>query len=545
MQSIFKTYHLTLFFVLITMRIIAQTDLKKKQLITRYFNMEQLQFIPGEFNEGLNFSNALVGVKKDSLWGFINKKGKLVIDYQFQAVQNFNIGYASVKKEGNWHVIDKKGNRLLTKTNKIISPLRVKENQAFFLVQNKAGLYGIIDAKKNIILEAKYALILPYFKNERSLLYAFTTNDSLMPSIIKNINWQTTSFWELPKTTVEIFNTNLEKLISLSNTDVRLRKLPYKGKWINEQGQLSHLFPVSEKDIPKKKDELNEELYKALQSFVFEGENGKQGVQIGTDSILIPANFDGITAIPGFTLKVPDKLIPFVKDKFRAHLVKDLEVYNSFYIYYYLVEKEGLQGIYSLDGKEVIAPLFESIDIAIGAGFNVAIDYKTKGLYSYDGKVIFKPTKGYSHFGEAYNNRMVISKSGKNGKGDYQSYQALATPNGKLLTDFKYSYITSFYDNDNSFASQHSMVNIKLNDTFLSGIINRDGKEVVPPKYKYVSFYEEQDVAVLQDYSNEKQILFYDLKKGKIVKEITSEFYNQFLIRTAHDGVIQLTKIKE
>ena len=53
----------------------------------------------------------LVPKEKDGKWGFVNKEGKVIIDYIYDEVTDVNkYGFAGIKKDGKWGSIDEKGN---------------------------------------------------------------------------------------------------------------------------------------------------------------------------------------------------------------------------------------------------------------------------------------------------------------------------------------------------------------------------------------------------------------------------------------------------
>lgn len=66
-------------------------------------------------NYGYVMSAGLIPVKQDDKWGYINRKGKIVIPIQYEWVSIFRGNEAWVKKNGNWMRIDTQGNeRILT-----------------------------------------------------------------------------------------------------------------------------------------------------------------------------------------------------------------------------------------------------------------------------------------------------------------------------------------------------------------------------------------------------------------------------------------------
>lgn len=62
------------------------------------------------FLEGHCFSEGLAAVYKDKKYGYINKKGKYVIEPQYADAGDFSEGIAVVQTEdGEWNFIDQTG----------------------------------------------------------------------------------------------------------------------------------------------------------------------------------------------------------------------------------------------------------------------------------------------------------------------------------------------------------------------------------------------------------------------------------------------------
>lgn len=61
-------------------------------------------------NAAQKVTSGLIPDEKDGKWGFINKEGKVVVDYQYNEVTDMNrYGYAGIKKDGKWGSVDQKG----------------------------------------------------------------------------------------------------------------------------------------------------------------------------------------------------------------------------------------------------------------------------------------------------------------------------------------------------------------------------------------------------------------------------------------------------
>lgn len=106
-----------------------------------------------EFHEGL----AAIKSKKSEKWGFINKKGKLVISFLYDWVKPFQEGFAPVLSNGHWGVINKKGEEIIA---------HIYEDISLFtnnLALVKFNTYmGVINTKGELITPLKYRKILPF-----------------------------------------------------------------------------------------------------------------------------------------------------------------------------------------------------------------------------------------------------------------------------------------------------------------------------------------------------------------------------------------------
>ncbi|MDP8185203.1 WG repeat-containing protein [Phocoenobacter skyensis] len=108
--------------------------------------------IPLQYDGAYSFSEGLARVEKDGKWGFIDKKGKIVIPLQYDdGAYSFREGLASVEKDGKWGFIDKKG--------KTVIPLQYDYAYSFIegLAQvRKDGKYGFIDKKGKAVIPLQY-----------------------------------------------------------------------------------------------------------------------------------------------------------------------------------------------------------------------------------------------------------------------------------------------------------------------------------------------------------------------------------------------------
>ncbi len=70
-------------------------------------NDSNIQIYP-IYDELRQFSNGLSAAKYNLKWGYIDKKGNVVIDFVYDEVKDFKEGYAGVKLNGLWRIINKK-----------------------------------------------------------------------------------------------------------------------------------------------------------------------------------------------------------------------------------------------------------------------------------------------------------------------------------------------------------------------------------------------------------------------------------------------------
>ena len=88
--------------------------LVRKDGLWGYLNRKGEFAIKPAYQSAKNFSDGLAAVKIDSKWGFINMKGELAIPANFDDIKYFNSGINWVKKDDVWMYINKKGEESIT-----------------------------------------------------------------------------------------------------------------------------------------------------------------------------------------------------------------------------------------------------------------------------------------------------------------------------------------------------------------------------------------------------------------------------------------------
>lgn len=75
--------------------------------------LTNFESIPGSiYNDFVNYE--LISVKKDEKWGFIDRKGNLIITYKYDEVLDFNEGLTPVKVENLWGFINDKDEMVIS-----------------------------------------------------------------------------------------------------------------------------------------------------------------------------------------------------------------------------------------------------------------------------------------------------------------------------------------------------------------------------------------------------------------------------------------------
>lgn len=101
-----------------------------------------------------SFKNGLAAVRDENgKWGYIDKKGKVVIGYQFDEANNFeNNGQAIVKLSNQYGTIDKKGNFVI---NPQFASMSLCKN-GMYKIRFDGGDYGFCDEKGKIVINPQF-----------------------------------------------------------------------------------------------------------------------------------------------------------------------------------------------------------------------------------------------------------------------------------------------------------------------------------------------------------------------------------------------------
>lgn len=109
-----------------------------------------------------SFKNGLAAVvDENGKWGYIDKKGKVVIGYQFDDANDFkNNGQAIVKLSDQYGTIDKKGNFVI---NPQFASMMLDKNGMYQIQFDGGGDYGFCDEKGKIVINPQFEYCSSFF----------------------------------------------------------------------------------------------------------------------------------------------------------------------------------------------------------------------------------------------------------------------------------------------------------------------------------------------------------------------------------------------
>ncbi len=177
----------------------------------------------------------LLAVQKSEspmLWGYINKSGELVIDYQFLDAAPFSeSGLAAVKvvNGARWGYINRNGELVIDAEFSDAKPF---DEKGIAVVRNDDHFYGMIDKSGDYIVEPEYKSLSPF--NEFGLAYATKSklNNGVEVGLIDRRGYE---FIDLKANYISAFSTDgyasadRNKLIDKNGDIIKIRKKDSKG----------------------------------------------------------------------------------------------------------------------------------------------------------------------------------------------------------------------------------------------------------------------------------------------------------------------------
>jgi hypothetical protein len=138
---------------------------------------------PGDWDDAKPFSEGLAAVHLDGDgWGFIDKKGSVVVPEAFDSLEPFSMGLAAAEVDGEWGYLDREGNWAIMPAFEEAYPFR---EPGLAQVKTKDGFWTWIDREGRPIWTGEVNLVIvgveEFDKNERAwpVLTTKTVNSSM------------------------------------------------------------------------------------------------------------------------------------------------------------------------------------------------------------------------------------------------------------------------------------------------------------------------------------------------------------------------------
>jgi hypothetical protein len=142
--------------------------------------------IPYKFENAHDFSEGLAEVMINGKWGFIDCKGEIVIKPQYDGVVEFSEGRAVVKKREKWYIIDKTGKHIKNKSFDLGYNSYYREG--ILKVYDGEGRCGYLDINGNLKIPFLYDFVSKDFseglacvKKDRKYGYIDKTGKVVIP----------------------------------------------------------------------------------------------------------------------------------------------------------------------------------------------------------------------------------------------------------------------------------------------------------------------------------------------------------------------------
>lgn len=382
------------------------------------------------------------------LYGYKNSKGKWVLKPQFLFAKNFVGKYAIVNKHEQYGVIDKEGKYILDPIYDELFHVRKEEVDFYstndevreeemgieglyiFLKDNK---YGIIRADGSIIVPAAYSKINPNFKEGVGQIW----NDTLVGFA------DTLGYIIKPQYNYAFsFENGIAKVSESSKAGV-------KTGYINKKGD--YVLPLDYYEFIREDENRKLFIYK---------QNGKLGL-FKKDGIVLKSEFDYVDlSDTSFILVKQNRKYGIVNSdgKYVIPLKHDsLRIWTNNKIFFY---KKGYYGILNkTNGRLIKKSIYSDINTNLHHEFAIVKANGKFGLIDTAATVLLEPVYDSIVYSRYYGSSVKLYLF-KNGFLKIYSFEE------RSIIPFSTSPIHFFGDWENQ-----------------TGIVNQDGRIILPPKY--------------------------------------------------------------
>ena len=495
--------------------------------------------VPAEYSALHEFTNGVAKVEKCGIIGYINAEGKVIVPCKYSSGSFFEKNYAQVL------LGDKKG--MINKDGIEVVPCKYTNVKCSFdglFIVKLDSLFGVCDAKGKILIPCKYDEI--YELNDVNGLFTVS------------INGKTGVIDKKGKTIIplnyELIRKGKDELIDVEGNKI-IKHFDFQGKELTEKTKTTDVF---EKNDGAGKfrfvnengeliyDSHFESVIKIEDGLFFVKSEGKWGViNLYTKRYVVDPNWDFVEEYKlgrsSYIVGVNKKFGLFdAKQKKevispRYEKYKIVENYDEAAILFY---QAGKQGLFSFDGKELIACKFDTLFSILQNTDYVVLNNKKYGLYNSNSGMIV-PCKYDSVFicNTEIDRYYQVIQNKKNGvfntdgtevvscKYDSLAMASLDYPmfavklNGKygVVEPVNYEFVSCKYDNplpiNELFDDFYGAINVKRGGKY--GLLNIDGKEVFNCEYDSLINPAVSDLNYVEVIKNKRRAIAD--KNGKIV----------------------------
>jgi len=342
-------------------------------------------------------------------WGFYDRYGKkLITPVKYDNVKAFQYGYATYELNGKWGILDI--------TGKETTPPVYDKVFGYF------NLYKIKDTIHNIYVQKA---LIDVLKDDKTFYVDGEGNrqniEEETEELIESVDWEETeinqppSFIVLPVTCRMIFKKGKKYGLKNTKNDSVLVKPKYDSLIL----VLDYRANKTKRFIAKKKKFW--------------------GIIDLNNTKLLPFKYDNIVEIKtrAFLIKQKNKYgIINYKDYSTIIPTEFDSIFSDIQNYYYVV-KNGLMGVYSVKGEEILPPVYKNIQ-KYTIGFGITSIEGNRGFADNEGKILVKPEYPYLRFFD-FDNVFLYSKDKK-----HWGIINANNPENPIKIPDKYTYLRSY-----------------------------------------------------------------------------------------------------
>ena len=377
--------------------------------------------------------------KENGKYGYLDKKGRVLLKPQYDRVTSFNNGIAGIKSDSIWYFINKKGKRINSINYQEIEHL----SDDLFIVAQK-GKKGVINSRSKELLKMEFIAVIPRIVG--NYLCAMKSHEEGYK--LFKMNGQIFSDYQIhigkhKSILDQDFNSGLIPAYKIID---KKRRLGYMNKFgeiiiplIYEYGlpfnlgqariQKNGLYGI----IDIKGNEVVPPIYKSIGKIengyaVISNQKYKKGLIDYDGNLVIPCQYERLKRIKKDRWEFSSKYGKYgIIDSKNKIIIPDEydEIEDKTYLF--KVRKGEYYGIYNNEGKQIVPVEFEDKDLEVFWGKVFITKNGKAGVLDENGGIIF-PIE-YDYISALVIGLYIIKKNGKMG---------FALKNGEMILPIEY-----------------------------------------------------------------------------------------------------------